>query len=156
MARVMEKNRKIDYINSRLSNDILMDIRQRVYLMLDELGPESFDYHHVRRVEAECAWLATRRELDLGLALAIGLLHDIGRVWWYVEGSRHAKEGGKAARIILSDYDVDPVTLDLICLAISRHSTKKKFTGLTMSSLKMQIALLMNWKVLLTRVLSRW
>ncbi len=129
MAKVMEKNRKIDHIHVGLSNDILMDIRQRVYLMLDELGPESFDYHHVRRVEAECAWLATRRELDLGVALAIGLLHDIGRVWWYVEGSRHAKEGSKAARIILNDYDVDPVTLDVICLAISRHSTKKKIHG---------------------------
>lgn len=112
-----------------LTNDIVMDIRQRVYEMLDEQGPGSYDYHHIRRVEAECAWLATRRELDLNMALVIGLLHDIGRVWWYVYGKQHASEGAKAARVILEDYNLDLQTIDIIATAISRHSSKKCIQG---------------------------
>lgn len=109
-----------------ISDVTVKDIRNRMYELLDEYGDSTYDYHHVRRVESQCAWLAMRRGLDINIAETIGLLHDVGRIEEYVTGKKHSTVGAKIAKRWLSEYPIEDNAAKVIINAIGKHNSKKK------------------------------
>ncbi len=107
----------------------IKDIRRKVYALIDARGETDYDYHHIRRVEAECAQIAIHRGLDVGLAEVLGLLHDLGRVVRGVYGKGHSEAGAKEARIWLEGEGVSAHVVDVVCTAIGRHNRKKIIEG---------------------------
>lgn len=108
-----------------ISDDTLNLLREEIYNMLDAHGNMSYDYQHVRRVERECKVLAEQSDLDKNIAVAIGLLHDIGRLSSTMSSEPHAVYGSKLAKSWLFDHQVDDKSTRIICHAIFSHSNKK-------------------------------
>lgn len=114
------------YMLNGISDESVKAIRERMYLILDELGELTYDYHHVRRVAEECVWLATQRGLNINTAETIGLLHDTGRIIGQVSGKAHSNESGKIASIWLKETSIEACDFDTIVQAVSMHNHKKK------------------------------
>jgi len=90
-----------------------------------ERGEFYFIERHVHVVSNFAAMLAMKRDLDIEIALIIGLLHDIHTLL-EDDPDNHAVLGSLKARDILSELKiVSDEELEIICTAIKNHTTKK-------------------------------
>ena len=90
---------------------------------------DKYFFAHLYGVSDFCTLLAVRRNLDVDIAAACGMLHDIYPV---LTGDyhKHGKKGAKKAEELLKElalYSDDEIAI--ITTAISRHSKKKKAHG---------------------------
>ena len=106
----------INYLNLYMDIDERRDIRQ-LYLM------------HMYGVAQFVSMIALKRNLDSEIATMAGLLHDIHTLDT-LDPLKHAKKGSVLARQILEDMGVTTEKeTDIICDAISHHSSKMKVHG---------------------------
>jgi uncharacterized protein len=84
---------------------------------------------HLYGVSAVCTILALKRDLNVELCSAAGMLHDI---WNYQERENHLHDqlGAVEARKILEKLgSFTPSEVDIICTAIATHGDKKSIHG---------------------------
>lgn len=62
-------------------------------------------------------------KVDKEVIYAMALLHDIGRLVEYENGTPHHKASAEIARPILENADFDKEQIDIICQAIASHKT---------------------------------
>jgi uncharacterized protein len=94
-----------------------------------DLEEKRCGFAHLYGVSAVCVLLAQRRGLDLQLAAAAGMLHDI---WSYQTGdpTDHARHSASAARGLLGEQgEWTAAEIDAICDAIAHHSQKSEQHG---------------------------
>ncbi|WP_028306529.1 HD domain-containing protein [Desulfitibacter alkalitolerans] len=60
------------------------------------------------------------------LVYAAGLLHDLGRVEQYTDGTDHALVSGRIAKDIMEDVGFSPEDIKVVCQAIGEHRKYKK------------------------------
>ena len=85
--------------------------------------------NHLYGVSEYCSLLALKRGLNMELAAASGMLHDIYQVTAGTT-NKHAVKGAQVAKSILEDiglYSDDEI--EIITTAITWHSKKKKIHG---------------------------
>ena len=60
------------------------------------------------------------------LVYAAGLLHDLGRIEQYLEGTDHALVSSKIAKGIMEDVGFTVENIEIVCQAIGEHREYKK------------------------------
>jgi uncharacterized protein len=89
-----------------------------------DVGYRRAAYIHLYGVSANCALLALKRGLDVQLAQAAGMLHDIS-TYRRADGTDHDRLSAQAARRLLGELGLfSSQETDTICQAILHHRSK--------------------------------
>lgn len=101
----------------------------------------------------------TNLEQNLGfekdIIYAVALLHDIGRLEQYKSGGKHAAFGSVLARDILKDCEFSNDEINMICKAISTHSSDEQ-TNYLGELLRTSDKLSRNCFICLARAKCNW
>ena len=98
-------------------------LQARAETYFGDLSP-THDWHHVKRVVANCEELATttERAVDEDVLFAAAWLHDVGRAKETAgDIDDHAEWGAEEARHILREFGTDDVTVDAVTHCVRAH-----------------------------------
>lgn len=114
-------------VNQILTNDLFKSYMRELKILERDRIFCKHDIEHllsvarIMRIKA----LEENMKTDADIIYAAALLHDIGRVIAYKNGSDHAKESAKIAEQILSDCNFEQADKEKILFAILHHNDNK-------------------------------
>ena len=113
----------MDKVNSILNHKVYKEALQKLEKYEEHREFCKHDMEHFTSMSRIAYIMVLEKGLNYSkdIIYAIGLLHDIGRVKQYEDGTHHDKASVELSRIILKDTDFNEAEIEIILSCIYNH-----------------------------------